>query len=512
MADPTTGRNEACSKNNSLAAEQKGNLSAIAARKTKIVATIGPASRSPEKLRELILAGVAVFRLNFSHGSYEEHLETLQRIRSISAELAIPVGVLQDLAGPKIRITPLNEESPVLADNSETVLSLASHYSGKDRLSSARLILVESVDPAKVTRVGDHVLLADGNIGLIVTEVHATQVVCKVIKGGKLRSRVGIAFPDGVVDLPATTEKDMRDFQWGIENQVDYVAISFVQTAEDLRRLRRVLVEKGEDLRLIAKIERKVALDNIESILDEADGVMVARGDLGLELPLEQVPHVQRNLIKSANNRGLPVIVATQMLSSMVTSIRPTRAEATDVAFAVLSGSDAVMLSEETAIGEHPVDCVEYLGKIASEAEKYLPIGEATLASIRNIETRLVVADSIAFAASAAAIKAHSVAIISCTTSGTSARLVSKYRPEQPIFAVSTVDKSLRRMALYWGVIPLKVSAPSDSKDEILSALLSVQKLARFEPGSLAVVTGSGVVQTVGATNVLEVRSLPSVF
>lgn len=452
-----------------------------------------------------------MFRLNFSHGSYDEHKETLDTIREISSELAMPVGVLQDLAGPKIRITPLSEESADLMDNSETELHLSANFPVEERLSSAQRILIESVDPTKVTRAGDRVLLADGNIGLEVKEVHATHVICRIIKGGRLRSRVGIAFPDGVVDLPATTEKDMKDFHWGIKHEVDYVAISFVQTAEDLRRLRRVLVEKGEDIRLIAKIERKVALDNIESILDEADGVMVARGDLGLELPLEQVPHVQRSLIKACNNRGLPVIVATQMLSSMVTSIRPTRAEATDVAFAVLSGSDAVMLSEETAIGEHPVECVTYLGKIAAEAEKFLPQGESTLA-IRGLENKLLVADSIAFAACAAAIKSDSVAIISCTTSGTSARLVSKYRPEQPIFAVSTIEKSLRRMTLYWGVIPLKVSPPTDSKDEILGALLSVQKTARFEPHSLAVVTGSGVVQTIGATNVLEVRELPATF
>lgn len=480
-------------------------------RKTKIVATVGPASRDPEVIRQLILAGVGVFRLNFSHGSYEEHGKTIDTIRQISTELAIPVGVLQDLAGPKIRITNLQQELAELSDNAQTELWLSSSLPENDRLSSPQRIVVESVDPAKVLTVGNRVLLADGLLELSVTEIQAQRAICRVVKGGKLRSRVGIAFPDSIVDLPATTEKDLKDFHFGIEHQVDYVAVSFVQTSEDLQRLRRILTERDEDIRLIAKIERKVALDNIESILDEADGVMVARGDLGLELPLEQVPHVQRQLIRSANNRGLPVIVATQMLSSMVTSLRPTRAEATDVAFAVLSGTDAVMLSEETAIGQNPVECVRYLDKIAGEAEKFLPKGESKLA-LRTIEVELPVSDSIAFAACAAAIKAQSAAIITCTTSGTSARLVSKYRPEQPIFAVSTVEESLRRMTLYWGVFPLKVSFSADSRDEILGALLEVQKTARFPPRALAVVTGSGVVHTPGATNVLEVRELPAIF
>jgi pyruvate kinase len=480
-------------------------------KKTKIVATVGPASRSPENLRSLMLAGVDVFRLNFSHGSYQEHKENLDNIRFISAELCKTVGVLQDLAGPKIRITPLKDGNPQLEDNQEVELHLSSNFSDSERLSCPAQILVESVDPVKVCRAGDRVLLADGIICLDVTEVHNKHVLCKVVKGGRLRSRVGIAFPDGVVDLPATTEKDLKDFSWGMENKVDYVAISFVQTADDLLRLRKVMAENDANIQIISKIERKVALDNIESILDQSDGVMVARGDLGLELPLEQVPHVQRALIKSCNQRGIPVIVATQMLSSMVTSIRPTRAEATDVAFAVLSGADAVMLSEETAIGEHPADCVKYLARIALEAESHPTMAEPRIDT--NLPyTRMPIPDAIAFAACGAARKVNAKAIIACTTSGTSARLVSKYRPSHPIFAVSTVEETLRRMSLCWGVIPMKVSVPADPKDEISAALLAVQKYARFEPKSLAVVTGSGVIQTVGATNVLEVQELPAVF
>ncbi len=499
---------------NSQQAASKHELSYLeiaAQKKTKIVATVGPASRSPERIRELILAGVDVFRLNFSHGSYEEHFENLTNIRQASSELSKTVGILQDLAGPKIRITPLEDGSPTMEDNAVVELHLSSNFEADKRLSSPSRILIENVDPVKVCRAGDKVLLADGIIVLEVTETHAKHVLCKTIKGGRLRSRVGIAFPDGLVDLPATTDKDLKDFAWGIENKVDFAAVSFVQTAEDLLRLRRVMAEKNVDIQLISKIERKVALDNIESILDQSDGVMVARGDLGLELPLEKVPHVQRSLIDAANARGIPVIVATQMLSSMVTSIRPTRAEATDVAFAVLSGSDAVMLSEETAIGEHPAECVKYLAKIAREAETQLPPGELNIHLKKN-EARLPVPDAIAFAACAAAVKCKARAIIACTTSGTSARLVSKYRPAQPIFAISTVAESLCRMSLYRGVIPLKVEIPANAHDEMASALNAVQKYARFDPKSLAVVTGSGIIQTVGATNVLEVHELPSVF
>ncbi|RIL00245.1 MAG: pyruvate kinase, partial [Proteobacteria bacterium] len=319
-------------------------------------------------------------------------------------------------------------------------------------------------------------------------------------------SRVGIAFPDSVVDLPATTQKDLKDVEWAIANKIDYVAVSFVKNARDLSMLREISSKHGGDIRLIAKIERRTALENIEEILDASDGLMVARGDLGLELPLEKVPLVQKQLIAQANYRGIPVIVATQMLHSMITSTRPTRAEVTDIAFAVMSGADAVMLSEETAIGEHPRKAVEYLGKIAAEADRSFVFDEYKL-RLRDAD-RLTVPDAVAYAACAASIKVSATAIIACTETGTSARLVAKYRPQEPLYGVSTSEAALRRMSLYWGVKPLRIGEPQSHQDELEIALESVKKDGNFPKGSRAVVTGGLSVRSPGATTMLEIKEL----
>ena len=328
----------------------------IAGRKTKIISTLGPSSRGPEKIRSLIQAGANVFRLNFSHGSHEEHLSVLKDVRQISAEMGAWVAVLQDLSGPKIRISNVEGDYCPINDGDPIDLTFAN-----GSLSNAATIYVESVNPMKVLQPGHHILLADGLLELECVSVGADKVNCKVVKGGRIRSRVGIAFPDSDVDLPATTKKDLNDLEWGIKNGVDYVAISFVRSAEDIRQLREVITARGADIGIIAKIERRTALEGIVEIIQESDGLMVARGDLGLEVPLEQLPMLQKRLIEESNLRGVPVIVATQMMHSMITSVRPSRAEVSDIAAAVMGGADAVMLSDETAIGEHPEECVKYL-------------------------------------------------------------------------------------------------------------------------------------------------------
>ncbi len=477
-------------------------------RRTKIVATIGPASRSPEMIKALILAGANVFRLNFSHGSPDDHLQVLNTIRAVSSEINVPVGVLQDLSGPKIRITNIEGNFAPVADHATIELCYAGNGPGEKPLTSSSKIYVETVNPVQTLKPGQKVLLADGIIELRAVEVHENSVTCAIAKGGRLRSRVGIAFPDSNVNLPATTEKDMLDFKWGIDNKVDFVAVSFVQNATDLLRLRAVMYAHDSNIQLIAKIERRTALENIDEILDACDGLMVARGDLGLELPLEQVPLIQKSLIEKANYSGLPVIVATQMLQSMVTSLRPTRAEATDVAFAVLTGADAVMLSEETTIGEHPVECVEYLGKIAGEAEQSLFIGEDKLKMKETDE--LPIPDAVSYATCAAAIKVKASAIIACTATGNSARLVAKYRPFQPIFGVSSIEETLRRMTLVWGVKPVKTALASTLNDETENALYSVQKLSGLPDGAIAVITVGRSFRTPGSTNKLEIREMRS--
>ncbi len=472
-------------------------------RRTKIVATLGPASRSPENIRELIEAGVNVFRLNFSHGSHEEHLETYQRVRAASDELNVPIAVLQDLSGPKLRISQFEGEYGQLKDGDEIYLQ-----QGKKTLSTTENIYCELVDPAKVLKPGHQVFLADGILALKAEEVSEGRVRCTVTKGGRIRSRVGIAFPDSDLELPATTDKDLHDLKWGIEHGVDYVAISFVNNAADILQLREEAKKSNAEIRVISKIERKGALKNIEEILDNSDGVMVARGDLGLELPLEQVPRIQKRLIEEANFRGIPAIVATQMLHSMIQSVRPTRAEVSDIATAVMSGADAVMLSEETAIGEHPALAVKTLSTIAREAEAEFDFQEYR-PRLRDADKQTV-PDAVAYAAAAAAVKVEAAAIVSCTETGTSARLLAKYRPQQAIYGASSQTVALRRMCLYWGIQPIHFEAPRDHAHEVDTALQAVQEHAKLPNGSLAVITAGFRVREPGSTRMIEIQEMTS--
>jgi len=473
-------------------------------RKTKIVATLGPASRSSENIKKLIEAGVNVFRLNFSHGSYEEHLASIKAIKEHSANLDIPVAILQDLAGPKIRITPVTGDYVTIKD--EAPLELKFSKDDNHTPSNDKVIYVESINPSEVLKVGHRVLLADGIIELKVLKTEKDSVSTSIVKGGRLRSRVGIAFPDSNVNLPAATEKDLKDLAWGVSHGIDYVAVSFVKNAEDIRRVREEIKRVGGDTSIIAKIERKPALEDIEGILAVSDGIMVARGDLGLEMPLEQLPLLQRHLIELANYAGVPVIVATQMLSSMVTSLRPTRAEVTDVAAAVMAGADAVMLSEETTIGEHPIECVKYLDRIAKESERSF---EFEVYKLRLGDSdRETVPDAVAYAASAAAIKVGASAIIACTQTGKSVRLVAKYRPQQPLYGASEKPSALRKMALFWGVIPISCSPTDTHHGEIETALKTVQLRENLPNGSRAVVTSGLAVGKVGSTCVLEIRDM----
>ncbi len=470
----------------------------ITERKTKIVATLGPSSRGPEKIRSLIEAGANVFRLNFSHGSHEEHLAVLKDVRAVSAEMGAWVAILQDLSGPKIRISNVEGDFCPISDGDTIELRVS-----EGQLSNAKAIFVEAVNPMKALQPGQRVFLADGLLELTAEQVKSDHVICRVAKGGRIRSRVGIAFPDSDVDLPATTKKDLNDLEWGIKNGVDYVAISFVRSAEDVIKLRHVINDKGSSAGIIAKIERRIALENIDEIIAASDGLMVARGDLGLEVPLEQLPMLQRRLIEESNYRGIPVIVATQMMHSMITSVRPTRAEVSDIAAAVMSGADAVMLSDETAIGEHPQECVRYLSRVALAAEQTFAFEEYKL-RLRNSDSATV-PDAIAYAACAAAIKTSAAALIACTETGTSVRLIAKYRPHQPLYGVSRKETSLRRMALYWGVRPISFNSGENREVELEQALKIVQSRHNLPNGSRAVVTGGRSTQTPGSTSILEV-------
>ncbi|RME60580.1 MAG: pyruvate kinase, partial [Candidatus Dadabacteria bacterium] len=353
---------------------------------------------------------------------------------------------------------------------------------------------------------GHKVLLSDGLIELFVNKVFEDKVECLVTKGGRLRSRAGISFPDSTINLPAATDKDLQDIKWGVEQGVDFVAVSFVQNALDLKKLKEEINEAKEKVPLIAKIERKAALENIEEIAEEADGIMVARGDLGLELPLEKLPHIQQDLIELGHLKGIPVIVATQMLHSMVTSNRPTRAEVTDIAAAVTAGADALMLSEETAIGEHPILAVEYLRKIAAEAENVFDHERHIQKLISTDST--TVPEAVAVAAVAAAGKIKAAGLVACTESGNTARLISKYRPRQIIFGVSASETAIRRMCLYAGVMPISFREPKDHYDELARAIEAVKERINLPPKSRLVLTGGLSVRTPGATSVMEIREI----
>lgn len=477
----------------------RANLSK--SRKTKIIATIGPASRDEAMIEKLIKTGVNVFRLNFSHGTHEEHLEILNRIRKISLELNIDVAILQDLAGPKIRITPVDDTKVLLKDGEQVRLAFSC-----GQISNNELIYVEGIDPTKSVKSKERVFLADGIIELIVESVSKDEVSCKIIKGGKLRSRIGISFPDSEIDLPAATEKDLIDFDWALKNEIDFVALSFVNSKKDILALKDRMKDGSFKPGIIAKIERKVALQNIKELVQVSDGLMVARGDLGLELLPEQVPLVQRELIELANHAGIPVIVATQMLSSMVTAIRPTRAEVSDVANAVMAGADAVMLSEESAIGDHPIKCVEFLDRIAKESERSFAFEEYRF-RLRDAD-RESVPDAIAYAACAAAVKVKAQALICCTETGNSARLLAKYRPQQPLYGAAVKDAGRRKMCLFWGVTPIKYPPTKSHYDEIDAALSAVKEREGLEAGSLAVVTSGLAVGKPGSTSVIEIRSI----
>ena len=335
--------------------------------KTKIVCTIGPASETPETIRELIANGMRVARLNFSHGTHSDHGKKIHTIRKIAEDLGKPVAILQDLGGPKIRVGHIPDPGVRIEPGQDIILTTQTVEGSKQRISVSYPLLGEEV------KAGDRILLADGFLELRVRSVNGSEIHCKVITGGVLTSHKGINLPTGTIRMPSMTDKDREDLHFCLGHDVDYIALSFVRTAADIRNIKEIIRQENKNTPVIAKIEKHEAIDHYEDILDAADAIMVARGDLGVEIPLEEVPGIQKRLIQKANDLGKPVITATQMLRSMVDAPRPTRAEASDAANAVLDGTDAVMLSEETATGNYPIQAVQYMIRILAEAEKEYP-------------------------------------------------------------------------------------------------------------------------------------------
>jgi pyruvate kinase len=464
-------------------------------KKTKIICTIGPASDKQETLEAMIQNGMNVARLNLSHGSHGDHLEKIVLLRELSARLNKPVAILLDLAGPKIRIGNIPEPGILLEPGRKFILTNRKIEGSVDAVSLTYKNLPLEVKP------GDRLLLADGLMELLVVEADDSDIICKVVTGGILTSHKGINLPTGTIRAPSMTEKDKADLLFGLENDVDYIALSFVKTADDIRELKNIIAGQGKDTPVIAKIEKREALDNIESIMEISDGIMVARGDLGVEIPLEDVPLIQKKLIHQANMRGKPVITATQMLRSMVNSPRPTRAEATDIANAVLDGTDAIMLSEETATGSYPVEAVMYMDRLATAAETGFPFEQ-----FLRLIPRKDISESVAHASCILADHLDAKAIIAYTQTGRTARQISRFRPGQPIVALSPNIKTLRRLALCWGCQPRLIDDPQDTDDMIEKATSSARDAGDVSAEDLIVITVGHPIRGSGTTNMLRVK------
>src|SRR5579863_1518187 len=418
-------------------------------RRAKIVATLGPASNTEPVFRELVRAGVDVVRLNFSHGSHEEKLALIQMIRKVSREENKPLCILGDLQGPKIRTSKLKDHQAVLLKAGQRLT-----ITPRDVPGTASLVGTTFKTLAENVEQGSRILLSDGLIELRVHEINGSDVVCDIINGGMLGENKGINLPGIPVRVPSLTDKDSQDLEFALKNGIDAVAVSFVRTAEDVRIVRNRVEAYGCETWVIAKLEKPQAIEHLDSILQAADGIMVARGDLGVEVPPEQVPAIQKHIIRRATEYFKPVITATQMLESMIENPRPTRAEVSDVANAVYDGTDAVMLSGESAVGKYPIEAVAMMGRIVSEAERHIKEDHLNEPLLRT--THLSIAETICEATAHAADDLDLRGIALFTESGATARQLSKYHPTSPIFALSPIEVTINRMNLLWGTTPVR--------------------------------------------------------
>jgi pyruvate kinase len=465
--------------------------------KTKIVATVGPASSSKDTLRTLIREGVDVFRLNFSHGTHEDHLKVIQNVRELNAELGTTVSLLQDLQGPKIRVQEVQPDT-IIEKGQELLITTKQLLGNKDVVSTSYLALPKDV------KYGDTILVDDGKIELKVKEVRETEVVTEVVYGGPLKSRKGINLPFTKVSAPSLTEKDLADLEFGIEHKVDWIALSFVRRASDIRELRDILDSRESECRIVAKIEKPEALNNIDEIISATDAVMVARGDLGVEIWLEEVPMVQKMLVEKCNRAGKPVIVATQMMESMIENPRPTRAETNDVANAVMDGADALMLSAETAAGKYPIEVIRSMVRTIASVEKnpniYFRFREV------NPDAQTFLSDSLVLAACKLAKDVGAKAIVGMTASGYTAFKSSSHRPNADIF-VFTGNKSLiNKVSLVWGTRAYHYDK-SDTTDSTISDVEQIlKKEGHVQTGDVFIFLASMPIHERARTNSLKIH------
>ena len=478
-------------------------------RRTKIVATVGPACADPETLRKMILAGATTFRLNFSHGTHEDHQRTIRLIRQTENELNQPIGILQDLQGPKIRLgkfecnAPQGEEGQgkgfIKLQEGDHYILTSREVECNEKIS---FVSCEGVDLSKEVPLESTILLDDGRVEMRVKEIDPEKkdLHCRVMVGGKLSSNKGVNFPGVYLSVKALTEKDKKDLMFGLDQRVDWVALSFVRNPQDLLEIKDLIASAGKSVPVIAKIEKHEAIEQMEEILSLCDGVMVARGDLGVELPAEEVPILQKSLIKTSNRLGIPIITATQMLDSMASNPRPTRAEVSDVANAILDGTDAVMLSNETAVGEYPVQAVATMAKIAERIEQ-----EQETVWHPHIN-KPTIPNAISGAVSKIAEELNASAIMTLTKTGSTARNVSKFRPQTPILAITPHVNVSRQLQLVWGIRTLLVLDSPGVRQVFKAAINLAQEKKLLKDGNLVVMTAGTRQGVSGATDLIKVE------
>lgn len=468
-------------------------------RKTKIICTLGPSTDDDNVLRELILSGMDVARFNFSHASHEEHLGRLRRIEKLRDELGIPVATLLDTKGPEIRLCTFKDNKKVHLKEGQTFTLTSRAIEGDDKqVSISYPNLIYDID------VGTTILIDDGLVEMTVTDVTATDIICTVKNGGTVSNRKGVNVPGVHLSMPFISDKDRADILFGIKNNFDFIAASFVSTADDIKEIRKMLNKHNSQTKVIAKIENYHGVEHIDEIIDAADGIMIARGDMGVEIPYEEVPVIQKLIIKKVYQAGKQVITATQMLDSMIKNPRPTRAETTDVANAIYDGTSAIMLSGETAAGAYPVESLKTMVKIAMRAEEDIDYKKRF--RLQEVCQSPDITDAISRATVTTAHDLNAKMIITVTTSGKTARMISRYRPECQILGCTTDPMVCRQLNMAWGVTPLLIAVEHDTFELFDHAIQAVEKAGYLQDGELAVLTAGVPLGTSGTTNLIKVQ------
>ena len=466
-------------------------------RKTKIICTIGPASESEERLRELMLAGMNVARFNFSHGSHEEHKAKFDRVIKVSSELKLPVATLLDTKGPEIRLKDIEGGKTELVSGQKFILTTEEILGNNEKVTITYKGLKDDIN------VGTTILIDDGLIEMVVDEINETDIICSVVNGGPISNHKGVNIPGAALSMPYISDVDRSDIMFGCDMDFDFLAASFVRCKEDILEVRKLIEEHGSHMKIIAKIENTQGIRNLDEILEAADGIMVARGDMGVEIPMEEVPIVQKQMIKKAEALGKHVITATQMLESMIKNPRPTRAEATDIANAIYDGTTAIMLSGESAAGLYPVEAVKTMAKIAERTEQDIDYNSRLRRrkDIDNIDTTT----AISHATCTTAMDLKAAAIITVTISGFTAGMIARYKPSCPIIACSVSPRTCRQLNLAWGVTPIWIARESTAEDLFDEAVHAAEKEGYIKKGDKVVLTAGVPLGVSGRTNMIRV-------